>query len=99
MAATGRGGSIPAPPIHEVRERLAIPSSRLAEATRSLLHQPGIREGLILSTCNRVELITLQDETGDSAEASGGMKDARTAGRYYKGVAVFTSDEAWRKSG
>jgi lipid-binding SYLF domain-containing protein len=28
--------------------------------------------------------------TGASAAASGGMKDARTAGRYYKGVAVFT---------
>jgi len=28
--------------------------------------------------------------TGASAEASGGMKDARTAGSYYKGLAVFT---------
>jgi lipid-binding SYLF domain-containing protein len=28
--------------------------------------------------------------TGASAEASGGKKDARTAGKYYKGVAVFT---------
>jgi glutamyl-tRNA reductase len=46
----------------EVRERLAIPAERLAEATRTLLHQPGIREGLILSTCNRVELLTLQDD-------------------------------------
>ena len=46
----------------EVRERFAIPASRLAEATRSLVHQPGIREGLILSTCNRVELLTLQDD-------------------------------------
>ena len=46
----------------EVRERLAIPASRLADATRTLLHQPGIREGLILSTCNRVELLTLQEE-------------------------------------
>jgi lipid-binding SYLF domain-containing protein len=27
---------------------------------------------------------------GASAEASGGMKDALTAGRYYKGLAVFT---------
>jgi lipid-binding SYLF domain-containing protein len=27
---------------------------------------------------------------GASAEASGGMKDARTLGRYYRGVAVFT---------
>ena len=46
----------------EVRERLAIPAERLADATRTLLHQPGIREGLILSTCNRVELLTFQDE-------------------------------------
>jgi glutamyl-tRNA reductase len=45
----------------EVRERLAIPTDRLADATRTLIHQPGIREGLILSTCNRVELLTLQD--------------------------------------
>jgi lipid-binding SYLF domain-containing protein len=28
--------------------------------------------------------------TGASAEASGGMKDARTAGRYFKGLAVFS---------
>jgi glutamyl-tRNA reductase len=47
----------------EVRERLAIPIGRLADATRTLVHQPGIREGLILSTCNRVELITLQEDT------------------------------------
>jgi glutamyl-tRNA reductase len=45
----------------EVRERLAIPAGRLADATRTLLHQPGIREGLILSTCNRVEFLTVQE--------------------------------------
>jgi glutamyl-tRNA reductase len=45
----------------EVRERLAIPAGALADATRTLVHQPGIREGLILSTCNRVEFLTLQD--------------------------------------
>ena len=44
----------------EVRERLAISPARLAEATRSLAAAPGIQEGLILSTCNRVELLTLQ---------------------------------------
>ena len=54
----------------EVRERLAIPASRLADATRSLLHQPGIREGLILSTCNRVELLTFQDDTELTAEVT-----------------------------
>jgi len=46
----------------EVRERLAIPAGRLADATRTLVHQPGIHEGLILSTCNRVELLTMQED-------------------------------------
>jgi glutamyl-tRNA reductase len=41
----------------EVRERLAIPESRLAEAITRLMQFPGVEEGMILSTCNRVELI------------------------------------------
>ena len=45
----------------EVRERLAIPAGRLADATRSLSSVAGVRESLILCTCNRVELITVQD--------------------------------------
>ncbi len=44
-----------------VRERLAIPSERLAEATRTLAGEPGVREAMILSTCNRVELLTVCD--------------------------------------
>jgi glutamyl-tRNA reductase len=50
----------------EVRERLSVPVGRLADATRSLLHQPGIREGLILSTCNRIELLTTQEMASDA---------------------------------
>ena len=57
----------------EVRERLAIPVSRLADATRTLLHQPGIREGLILSTCNRVELLTLQDNSPEAPNPTPGL--------------------------
>ncbi|PYX92610.1 MAG: glutamyl-tRNA reductase, partial [Acidobacteria bacterium] len=41
----------------EVRERLAIPESRLPEACKKLGAHPGIEEGMILSTCNRVEVI------------------------------------------
>jgi len=41
----------------EVREQLAIPESRLAEAITRLAQFPGVEEGMILSTCNRVELI------------------------------------------
>jgi glutamyl-tRNA reductase len=54
----------------EVRERLAIPAGRLADATRSLLAAPGIREGMILSTCNRVELLTLQEQGTDDPHAT-----------------------------
>jgi glutamyl-tRNA reductase len=42
----------------EVRERLAIPDSRLADACRDLTARPGIEEGMIISTCNRVEVVT-----------------------------------------
>lgn len=42
----------------EVRERLAIPESRLPEACKKLAEHPGIDEGMILSTCNRVEILT-----------------------------------------
>ena len=42
----------------EVRERLAIPESRLRDACRELTAYPGIEEGLLISTCNRVEVVT-----------------------------------------
>ena len=41
----------------EVRELLAIPDRKLPEALRQLLAVPGVTEGLILSTCNRVEIL------------------------------------------
>ena len=41
----------------EVRERLALPESRLPEACKKLIEHPGIEEGMIVSTCNRVEFL------------------------------------------
>src|SRR5271167_4577150 len=41
----------------EVRERLAIPESRLPDALKCFTQHPGVDEGLILCTCNRVELL------------------------------------------
>src|SRR6202789_3696657 len=50
----------------ELRERLAIGPQQLEEATRSLLQAPGVIEAMILSTCNRVELLTsLQPDAPD----------------------------------
>ncbi|HTW45601.1 MAG TPA: glutamyl-tRNA reductase [Acidobacteriaceae bacterium] len=52
----------------ELRERLAIAPENLAAETQALLSHPGIREGLILSTCNRVEVLICHD--GDDPELS-----------------------------
>ena len=41
----------------ELRERVAIPRERLADLTRQLSSVAGIREAMILSTCNRVEIL------------------------------------------
>jgi glutamyl-tRNA reductase len=50
----------------EIRERLAIPESRLPDACQKLMSQPGVEEGMILSTCNRVEVVAqLKNGTGD----------------------------------
>ena len=45
----------------ELRERVAIPRDGLAEAARSLTDISGVSEAIILSTCNRVEILTAVD--------------------------------------
>ncbi len=49
----------------EVRERMNIQEASLAGAVAELVHREGILEGLILSTCNRVEVITSAAEEVD----------------------------------
>ncbi len=46
----------------EVRELLAIPASRMGEALRRLGTYQGLKEGVLLSTCNRVEVYAVVDE-------------------------------------
>jgi glutamyl-tRNA reductase len=41
----------------DLRERIAISRDELPEATRALAAQPGVSECMIVSTCNRVELL------------------------------------------
>jgi glutamyl-tRNA reductase len=40
----------------EVRERFAIPEARMPEALGKLTSMDGVEEGMIVSTCNRVEI-------------------------------------------
>ncbi|HKO19792.1 MAG TPA: glutamyl-tRNA reductase, partial [Acidobacteriaceae bacterium] len=63
----------------EVRERLSLSTGRLPDAVRTLTQQPGIRECMILSTCNRVEFLTLQDPE----QAAGNANLLRFLHEYY----------------
>ena len=49
----------------EVRERLAFPENALPEALASLRARPGVTEALILSTCNRVEIVVATEDSVD----------------------------------
>jgi glutamyl-tRNA reductase len=46
----------------EVREKLAVPESRLDEALARLRSYAGIKEGFLLSTCNRVEVYAVVEQ-------------------------------------
>jgi glutamyl-tRNA reductase len=50
----------------EVRERLAFDERSLAEALLDLKRRPGFCEGLILSTCNRVEIALTAEENSSA---------------------------------
>ncbi len=45
-----------------LRERIAIGREELPEATRVLAAMPGVAECMIVSTCNRVELVAVLDD-------------------------------------
>jgi len=57
----------------EVRERLALAESRLPDACKRLAAHPGVEEGLVLSTCNRVELLV--SSNNGSADLRGFIRD------------------------
>jgi glutamyl-tRNA reductase len=53
----------------ELRERIAISRDDLADTTRALAAMPGVAECMIVSTCNRVELLAAVE--GSEVELSG----------------------------
>jgi glutamyl-tRNA reductase len=50
----------------EVRERIAFTNDALPAALADLRARPGLLEGMILSTCNRVEIAVTADEQTDA---------------------------------
>lgn len=53
----------------EIREKLACPSSRVQEEVRKLLQIDSLEEVVLLSTCNRVEVVFVSDKPAQASEA------------------------------
>ena len=54
----------------EIRERLAFPSDKIRAALASLLEKTHAAEAMILSTCNRVEIVVARGRTRNSCRTS-----------------------------
>ncbi|MGZ5583344.1 MAG: glutamyl-tRNA reductase, partial [Usitatibacter sp.] len=48
----------------EVREKVACPADRQADALTELAAQPGVAEAVLVSTCNRTEVYCRADDPG-----------------------------------
>ena len=57
----------------EVRERLAFDAASLPDALKFLRDANGVHESLILSTCNRVEIVVAMDEKTDANDRVAGF--------------------------
>ncbi len=64
----------------EIRERLAFSTEAIGHALRGLLEKESLREGVILSTCNRVEICAL------ARQGFEGTSDAKEFMAAYHGI-------------
>ena len=80
----------------EVRERLAISEKRLPEAVQKLAEHTGVEEAMIVSTCNRVELLARCKNGG--ADLRGFIRDFFTAdpGAFDKHLYEYKDNDAIR---
>ncbi len=52
----------------DIREKLSFPENRIPEILGKLINREGVAEGVILSTCNRVELIAITSHITEGIE-------------------------------
>jgi glutamyl-tRNA reductase len=79
----------------EVRERLAFEERSLPGALDDLKRQPGLLEGLILSTCNRVEVaVTAREECDTEDLVEGFLAQSRKVERAWMTPFLYKFDGA-----
>src|SRR5260370_14654497 len=78
----------------EVRERLAFDTNAVCEALDELKRHAGFMEGLILSTCNRVEIAIACDDSPDrQLEAGQFLADFRHVERQWVAPYLYHYDD------
>ena len=82
----------------EVREQLAFTDEACAESLRALVDGEVVREGLIVSTCNRVEILAAGARHG-GAEVAGRLREFLSSTRsvpveFFRGHLYTHADEA-----
>ncbi|MBU1205782.1 MAG: glutamyl-tRNA reductase [Proteobacteria bacterium] len=72
----------------EVREKFSIPKEQVKDFLGRIVDLPGVREGLILSTCNRMEVLAVLEGRDDWADR---LKDflAGVAGMSHDNLAPY----------
>jgi glutamyl-tRNA reductase len=76
----------------EVRERLAFDQDRLAEALGTLKNHPGLVEGMILSTCNRVEITVAAEEQAGADAVEHFLASARSVDQAWVSPYLYRHD-------
>lgn len=79
----------------DVREQLSFPERCLPEALRALAAVPGVREGVILSTCNRTEVYAVME--AQAREAACGLLQEYLA-RFHQTAATRFAPYGYCKS-
>jgi glutamyl-tRNA reductase len=75
----------------DIREKVVFAGEELPEALRGLTTVPGVREALIVSTCNRTELYCVAEPEG----AGGDSFEPRRAESDPAGAAVLAEVSSW----
>jgi glutamyl-tRNA reductase len=80
----------------EVRERFAISESKLPAALQQLAQHPGIEEAMIVSTCNRVELLARSRNGGSDLRSFLSQYFQMECGEFDKHLYEYADKEAIR---
>lgn len=80
----------------EVRERLAVAPDRMPEALETLRRTPGVREAMLLCTCNRVEVYAVCEDAENALRGIRGYLETGAQQSLAEAIYTYVGVEAVR---